>query len=88
MFDHPDFDGHEKVLMVEDAGSGLRAIIAVHSTVLGAAAGGCRLWSYDNSAAAVSDALRLSRGISYGYPAAQNRRCLRSLRLQPDSTSG
>lgn len=65
MFDHPDFDGHEKVMMVEDEASGLRAIIAVHSTALGAAAGGCRLWSYDNSAAALSDALRLSRGMSF-----------------------
>jgi leucine dehydrogenase len=65
MFDHPDFDSHEKVLMVEDEASGLRAIFAVHSTALGAAAGGCRLWAYDNSAAAVSDALRLSRGMSF-----------------------
>jgi leucine dehydrogenase len=65
MFDHPDFDSHEKVMMVEDEASGLRAIIAVHSTALGAAAGGCRLWSYDNSAAALSDALRLSRGMSF-----------------------
>jgi len=65
MFDHPDYDGHEKVLMVEDAGSGLRAIIAVHSTKLGPAAGGCRLWNYVNGEAALSDALRLSRGMSY-----------------------
>lgn len=65
MFDHPDFDGHEKVMMVEDEASGLRAIIAVHSTALGAAAGGCRLWGYDSSAAALSDALRLSRGMSF-----------------------
>ena len=65
MFDHPDYDGHEKVLMVEDAASGLRAIIAIHSTALGAAAGGCRLWSYDDGGAALRDALRLSRGMSY-----------------------
>lgn len=65
MFDHRDFDSHEKVMMVEDEDSGLRAIIAVHSTALGAAAGGCRLWSYDSSAAALSDALRLSRGMSF-----------------------
>src|SRR3569623_463173 len=65
MFDHPDYDGHEKVLMVEDAQSGLKAIIAVHSTALGAAAGGCRLWSYDTGNAALVDALRLSRGMSY-----------------------
>lgn len=65
MFDHPDYDGHEKVLMVEDAESGLKAIIAIHSTALGAAAGGCRLWSYETGAHALSDALRLSRGMSY-----------------------
>ena len=65
MFDHPDYDGHEKVLMAEDAQSGLRAIIAVHSTALGFAAGGCRLWRYATSEAALSDALRLSRGMSY-----------------------
>ena len=65
MFDHPDYDGHEKVLMVEDAQSGLKAIIAVHSTALGAAAGGCRLWAYDTGNAALVDALRLSRGMSY-----------------------
>ncbi len=65
MFDHPDYDSHEKVLMVEDAQSGLKAIIAVHSTALGAAAGGCRLWAYDSGNAALVDALRLSRGMSY-----------------------
>ncbi|ESQ82634.1 hypothetical protein AEAC466_15960 [Asticcacaulis sp. AC466] len=65
MFDHPDYDGHEKVLMVEDAASGLKAIIAVHSTALGAAAGGCRLWRYESGVSALGDALRLSRGMSY-----------------------
>jgi leucine dehydrogenase len=65
MFDHPDYDAHEKVLMVEDAASGLKAIIAIHSTALGAAAGGCRLWAYDSGVAALGDALRLSRGMSY-----------------------
>ncbi|ESQ82324.1 Leu/Phe/Val dehydrogenase [Asticcacaulis benevestitus] len=65
MFDHPDYDAHDKVLMVEDAASGLKAIIAVHSTALGAAAGGCRLWAYDSGVNALSDALRLSRGMSY-----------------------
>ena len=65
MFDHPDYDGHEKVMMVEDAASGLRAIIAVHSTALGSAAGGCRLWSYASAGDAMTDALRLSRGMSF-----------------------
>lgn len=65
MFDHPDYDNHEKVLMAEDAETGLKTIIAIHSTALGAAAGGCRLWAYENGAQAMSDALRLSRGMSY-----------------------
>ncbi|MGZ3304998.1 MAG: Leu/Phe/Val dehydrogenase [Asticcacaulis sp.] len=65
MFDLPAHDGHEKVVMVEDAESGLKAIIAVHSTALGPAAGGCRLWAYDNDSAALVDALRLSKGMSY-----------------------
>ncbi len=65
MFDHPDYDGHEKVLMAEDAETGLKTIIAIHSTALGAAAGGCRLWAYETGAQALSDALRLSRGMSY-----------------------
>ena len=43
MFDLPAYDGHEKVTMVEDAATGLKAIIAVHSTAMGPAAGGCRL---------------------------------------------
>ena len=65
MFDLPAYDGHEKVTMVEDEATGLKAIIAVHSTAMGPAAGGCRLWSYNNDTAALTDALRLSRGMSY-----------------------
>ncbi|HEY2036733.1 MAG TPA: Glu/Leu/Phe/Val dehydrogenase dimerization domain-containing protein, partial [Steroidobacteraceae bacterium] len=48
-----------------DAASGLRAIIAIHSSALGPAAGGCRMWPYATAAAAAVDALRLSRGMSY-----------------------
>lgn len=65
MFQHPLFDRHERVLNVFDAQSGLRAIIAIHSTVLGPAAGGCRLWNYPDAELALSDVLRLSRGMSY-----------------------
>lgn len=65
LFDAPDFDAHEGVHFVADAASGLRAIIAVHSTHRGPAAGGCRYWSYADDAAALTDALRLSRGMSY-----------------------
>ena len=61
----PDFDDHEIVHFVSDPASGLRAIIAVHSTHLGPGAGGTRFWHYADSADAVVDALRLSRGMSY-----------------------
>ncbi|WP_269586429.1 Glu/Leu/Phe/Val family dehydrogenase [Roseibium sp. Sym1] len=62
---HPDFCGHEKVVFVDDPASELKAIIAVHSTTLGPAAGGCRIWSYRNQTDALSDVLRLSRGMTY-----------------------
>ena len=65
LFDAPDYDAHEAVHFVADPTSGLRAIIAVHSTYRGPAAGGCRWWSYADDAAALTDALRLSRGMSY-----------------------
>jgi len=61
----PDFDDHEGVHLFTDPASGLRAIIAVHSTFRGPAAGGARFWHYANSDAATTDALRLSRGMSY-----------------------
>lgn len=64
LFSHPDFDGHELVCFASDPTSGLRAIIAVHSTRRGPAAGGCRLWRYDSEADALRDVLRLSRGMS------------------------
>lgn len=60
-----DFDGHEQVLFGYDAATGLRALIAVHSTALGPAAGGCRMWPYASAEEALTDALRLSRGMSY-----------------------
>jgi leucine dehydrogenase len=61
----PDFDGHEAVHFVTDRASGLKAIIAMHSTHLGPAAGGCRFWHYERNEDALTDALRLSRGMSY-----------------------
>ncbi|MES2989313.1 MAG: Glu/Leu/Phe/Val dehydrogenase dimerization domain-containing protein [Pseudomonadota bacterium] len=61
----PDFDDHEGVHLFSDRDSGLSAIIAVHSTKLGPAAGGVRFWHYASSDAAITDALRLSRGMSY-----------------------
>jgi leucine dehydrogenase len=64
VFHHPDFDDHEQVLFARDVAAGLRAIVAVHSTVLGPAFGGCRMWPYGSEAEAVADALRLSRGMT------------------------
>ena len=64
-WDYPDFDAHEALHFVTDRASGLRAIIALHSTHLGPAAGGTRLWHYADPADALTDALRLSRGMSY-----------------------
>lgn len=65
MFDNPSFDAHERVIFRHDAATGLRAIVALHSTVRGPGAGGCRFWNYGSSADALTDALRLSRGMSY-----------------------
>jgi len=65
VFDHPAFDGHENVVFCHDAASGLRAIIAIHDTRLGPALGGCRMWPYETADAALTDALRLSRGMTY-----------------------
>ena len=65
MFSHPEFDGHERVVYVNDAASGLRAIVAIHSTSLGPAFGGCRMWPYANDAEALTDALRLAKGMTY-----------------------
>jgi leucine dehydrogenase len=65
IFDMREFDGHELVVFGHDATAGLRAIIAIHSSALGPAAGGCRMWPYGTTAEAVADVLRLSRGMSY-----------------------
>ncbi|MET4896484.1 Glu/Leu/Phe/Val dehydrogenase dimerization domain-containing protein [Sphingomonadaceae bacterium jetA1] len=61
----PDFDAHEGVHLFTDPASGLQAVIAVHSTHLGPAAGGARFWHYATPALGITDALRLSRGMSY-----------------------
>jgi leucine dehydrogenase len=64
-FENAENRGHESVHHFFDATTGLKAIIAIHSTALGPAAGGCRMWHYDNEADAIRDALRLSRGMTY-----------------------
>ncbi|MEO5903081.1 MAG: Glu/Leu/Phe/Val dehydrogenase [Gemmatimonadaceae bacterium] len=57
--------GHEEVVVASDPSCGYRGIIAVHSTALGPALGGTRFWRYESDEAAVTDALRLSRGMTY-----------------------
>src|SRR5712692_2034387 len=65
MFRHPDYDGHEALLFAQDAASGLRALIAIHNTTLGPAFGGCRIYPYASEQHAMTDVLRLSRGMTY-----------------------
>jgi len=57
--------GHEEIVVRQDPSSGYRAIIALHSTALGPATGGTRLWPYASTSDALADALRLSRGMTY-----------------------
>ncbi len=56
---------HEQVLICQDNHTGLKAIIAIHNTVLGPGLGGTRMWKYATEAEAINDALRLSRGMTY-----------------------
>jgi leucine dehydrogenase len=56
---------HEQLLFCNDNSTGLKAIIAVHNTVLGPALGGTRMWKYSNEMEALNDVLRLSRGMTY-----------------------
>src|SRR5688572_30163231 len=65
VFGAENYDAHEQVTYFHDADAGLKAIIAIHSTALGPAAGGCRMWSYANDQLALRDVLRLSRGMSF-----------------------
>lgn len=65
VFSAADYDGHEHVSFGHDRETGLRAIIAIHNTNLGPGVGGCRMWPYENDTAALRDALRLSRGMTY-----------------------
>lgn len=60
----------ENVVFCQDRNTGLQAIIAVHDTTLGPAAGGCRMWTYPSYESAAIDAMRLARGMTYKYAAA------------------
>jgi leucine dehydrogenase len=61
---------YETVLLCQDNATGLKAVIVVHDTTLGPAAGGTRMWVYDNELDAIEDCLRLARGMTYKYAAA------------------
>ena len=65
VFEHHEFNGHEEVVFCHDAAAGLKAIIAIHNTNRGPALGGCRMWPYASEEEALTDALRLSRGMTY-----------------------
>ena len=65
VFQNVALDSHEKIVFCNDDKTGLRAIIAIHSTALGPAAGGCRLWSYQSEEEALFDVLKLSKAMSY-----------------------
>ncbi|MEM9171715.1 MAG: Glu/Leu/Phe/Val dehydrogenase dimerization domain-containing protein [Pseudomonadota bacterium] len=65
IFDNVAFDRHERVAFCNDPVTGLKAIVAIHSSARGPAAGGCRFWRYDSEDAAITDALRLAQGMSY-----------------------
>ena len=62
--------GHEQIFFASDNDTGLRAIIAVHSTVLGPALGGTRMWDYESEEDAIYDVLRLSKGMTLKNSAA------------------
>jgi len=65
IFNAVEFDQHEEVVFINEPENGLRAIIAIHNTVLGPALGGCRMWDYTDESEAIRDVLRLSRGMTY-----------------------
>jgi leucine dehydrogenase len=65
VFDQMQQTGHEQLVFCHDPHTGLNAIIAIHDTTLGPALGGTRLWNYNSHEEAVTDALRLSRGMTY-----------------------
>jgi leucine dehydrogenase len=66
----PGYDDHERVVSCHDPHSGLHALIAIHSTTLGPALGGCRMWPYESQREGLIDVLRLARGMSYKHAVA------------------
>ena len=65
VFSSPHFDDHENVTFCSDGPSGLKTIVAIHNTARGPSLGGCRMWNYETEELALTDVLRLSRGMTY-----------------------
>ena len=57
--------GHEQIVYCYDQSTGLKALIAIHNTTLGPSLGGTRMWNYQNEQEALTDVLRLSRGMTF-----------------------
>jgi leucine dehydrogenase len=70
LFSYMEEYEYEQLLLCQDKASGLKAIIAIHDTTLGPALGGTRMWTYESEEAAIEDALRLARGMTYKNAAA------------------
>ena len=65
LFAQVESTNHEQIVFCNDNATGLKAIIAIHNTVLGPGLGGTRMWNYATEAEALNDVLRLSRGMTY-----------------------
>jgi leucine dehydrogenase len=70
IFEYLEKYDYEQLVFCQDEQSGLKAIIAIHDTTLGPALGGTRMWTYESEEAAIEDALRLARGMTYKNAAA------------------
>ncbi|MCM3730619.1 branched-chain amino acid dehydrogenase [Fictibacillus nanhaiensis] len=70
IFKYMETYDYEQMVICQDKQSGLKAIICIHDTTLGPALGGTRMWTYENEDAAIEDALRLARGMTYKNAAA------------------
>lgn len=65
IFEQMERYGHEQLVFCYDKASGLKAIVGIHNTTLGPALGGTRMWQYEKEEDAITDVLRLSRGMTY-----------------------
>ncbi|MCF6137835.1 Leu/Phe/Val dehydrogenase [Pseudalkalibacillus berkeleyi] len=70
IFKYMETYDYEQLVICQDKQSGLKAIICIHDTTLGPALGGTRMWTYENEDAAIEDALRLAKGMTYKNAAA------------------